>query len=539
MTPKKLERLAKRAISAFREGRYKEEAELWEQICASYPERYDLLTNLATARMNTGDYEVALELFDRILEKAPDLSHAHNNRAGTLLRMGVDIQDLLPSFLLALRLSETYDDFFRHAVNLCQAAAFGPDNPKSEIFALVQSGLFAFVEERYPPGDMKAKQKFFWRKFVSAYRHMAEYRSAVARRDWQEAYDALGAAQSRFRDAGLDNFARGVAESDRYLQLCRETFALLEDIASCSDIVPSEVVSQAGNLYSRVKALRDAEPHAAQRRLLDVLVWFLGPFIRQLEYFAGVKSRYQHTPDEIQTLIWLSTASFRTIGDDFIGILNFMERLCDDLQSRLCVLASERGAQQARIDEWHRLALYIHGRVLDFRGVDAALARSVLRWPDNILGKLRAELHEFRAFVERQAFSDIIIDSKPREHIARALLQARLSARNYREVQVRGGRSDILGFSANGKRFLIETKIWRGKEYHEQGLRELAEYVEGESSDGEFVGAFYVVFDPTATAQSIAYEGASIGTRSYGNTSVDIMLVRLRPPTPSRHGKKR
>jgi hypothetical protein len=81
---------------------------------------------------------------------------------------------------------------------------------------------------------------------------------------------------------------------------------------------------------------------------------------------------------------------------------------------------------------------------------------------------------------------------------------------------------------------LIETKIWRGANYHEAGIKELAEYVTGENDDGKLLGVFYVIFDPTGAQCATAHEGGPIAVRAVAGVSVEVLAISLRPPTPSK-----
>jgi hypothetical protein len=150
----------------------------------------------------------------------------------------------------------------------------------------------------------------------------------------------------------------------------------------------------------------------------------------------------------------------------------------------------------------------------------------------NTLEITKQELIEFRDFIERQAWRDIFVKDKPQENIARALLQAFLKKRSYREVPVRGGKTDILSFQKEG-RVLYETKIWRGEKYHMQGLSEIEEYIKGEDEDGELFAAFYVVFDATKTSRSKSYMGEDFSVKKAGIYDVYTISICLSPPQPS------
>ena len=145
----------------------------------------------------------------------------------------------------------------------------------------------------------------------------------------------------------------------------------------------------------------------------------------------------------------------------------------------------------------------------------------------------KRELLEFKKLVERQLHRDIMRDGTAQEDIARALLQAFLAPRSYREVPVRGGQTDLLAFDKDG-RFLYETKIWRGPEYYHQGLREIGEYILGEDDDGALAGIFYLVFDPTKGGQAAAHLGGAETTVTIHVHAVNVVVICIAPPIPSK-----
>lgn len=149
-----------------------------------------------------------------------------------------------------------------------------------------------------------------------------------------------------------------------------------------------------------------------------------------------------------------------------------------------------------------------------------------------------AEVLEFKSLVERQIYRDIFVGGRAQENIARALLQTFLIRRSYREVPVRGGQSDILVFDREG-RFLYETKIWRGSEYFQQGLREIEEYIIGENSDQQLTGVFYILFDSTKSAAARRCRGRDLTNEIIANRTVHIIVVAINPPKPSKKLRRR
>lgn len=149
------------------------------------------------------------------------------------------------------------------------------------------------------------------------------------------------------------------------------------------------------------------------------------------------------------------------------------------------------------------------------------------------IGDAEREIIGFKNFVERQAFREIYNNGKPQESIGRTLLQAYLTPRSYREVPVRGGKTDVLLMAKNG-RFLYETKIWRSPDYYEQGLRQIEEYVMGEGDEPELVGIFYVIFDPTISHSARAHLGDDLTAAEVCDRQIHVIIIDLVPPQPSR-----
>ncbi len=170
---------------------------------------------------------------------------------------------------------------------------------------------------------------------------------------------------------------------------------------------------------------------------------------------------------------------------------------------------------------------------LYFSGLANALRSNFTKQPiDNAI----KEILGFKAVVERQTYKDIFIDGKPQEYIGRSFLQMFLNSRSYREVQVRGGQSDLLAFEKE-LRILYETKIWRGIENHNKGLREIEEYIIGEDTDNKLGAVFYIIFDPTESAAARRHLGSDLGTVVISKHTVHIIIVNINPPKPSKKKK--
>ena len=111
--------------------------------------------------------------------------------------------------------------------------------------------------------------------------------------------------------------------------------------------------------------------------------------------------------------------------------------------------------------------------------------------------EMEALLDNFRDFIARVGFRILQVPDTPQESVGRHLLLAyldefirRIGGVMHIEVQTGRGRMDLL-ISHNQRKYIVETKIWRGAARYLAGKRQLAAYLKLE---GVTVG-YYVVFD--------------------------------------------
>ena len=111
---------------------------------------------------------------------------------------------------------------------------------------------------------------------------------------------------------------------------------------------------------------------------------------------------------------------------------------------------------------------------------------------------LKSLLIHFKEFVERIGLRLFDIVSSRKESAGQYLLMSYLdlfirALDGYSTIETPSGRGriDVL-LHYKGKRYVIELKVWRGKEYHVKGKRQLIDYLKSESlSEG-----YMVLFDP-------------------------------------------
>ena len=113
-------------------------------------------------------------------------------------------------------------------------------------------------------------------------------------------------------------------------------------------------------------------------------------------------------------------------------------------------------------------------------------------------------LDNFRDFIARAGFGILQVPQTPQESVGRHLLLTYLDqfvqavgGSMYLEVQTGRGRIDVL-ITHNRRKYIVETKIWRGPARYQAGKQQLAAYL---TSEGAAEG-YYVVFDHRERAES-------------------------------------
>ena len=142
---------------------------------------------------------------------------------------------------------------------------------------------------------------------------------------------------------------------------------------------------------------------------------------------------------------------------------------------------------------------------------------------------MRALLDNFRDFIARAGFQILQVPQTPQESVGRHLLLTYLdgfvqavNGSMYLEVQMGRGRIDLC-IIHNQRKYIVETKIWRGEMRYQAGKRQLAAYLKLE----KVREGYYVVFDhrevPEPRVETETVEGFTI--RSY------VIPVMQKPPS--------
>ena len=128
-------------------------------------------------------------------------------------------------------------------------------------------------------------------------------------------------------------------------------------------------------------------------------------------------------------------------------------------------------------------------------------------------------LDNFRDFITRVGFRILQVPQTPRASVGRHLLLSYLDqfvqavgGSMYLEVYTGRGRIDIL-IMHNTRKYIVETKIWRGEVRYQAGKQQLAAYL---TSEGATEG-YYVVFDHRQKPEPRVEreEAAGVAIRSY------------------------
>ncbi len=118
--------------------------------------------------------------------------------------------------------------------------------------------------------------------------------------------------------------------------------------------------------------------------------------------------------------------------------------------------------------------------------------------------QMRTLLENFKNFIARAGFRILQVPDTPQEFVGQYLLFTYLDefvkivgAVMHLEVPTGRGRADLI-IAHNGRRYIVETKVWRNERAYQVGKQQLAAYLKLE---GEMEG-YYVVFDYRRSSES-------------------------------------
>jgi hypothetical protein len=521
-----IQQLIDEGVSAHEEGNYVLELEIWKRVASIAPDDYYWQANLAMAFFQVGQSMQSIILFKHVIHCNPLVSQAYNNLAVVLTEEGVPVGSLIPYFSCALATSETYEHFLRHLLNYSLSVSLGFDDDEGLAWLdKVHDEAIAFLKR---VGDLTDSKAELVDIIVTAFSCYAFLRKSIASRDWTTAFHALEEANKIFTLLGFKSELTRIEKMRPVLELVQKLFDYLERCATL-DTPLSTAVNQLDSLHQEASDSIRLAVQTGHSPLINLLGWFVSEFLRQLNWLEAPSSHYDEEAYFIpkSAISAISASDYVDFGERLVEFLSQCNRTLSQLSKLISSLPSTIARNSASLKAWNRIRLHIIGTILDFVGLENELAGEMAGWTKSSAEKLRKELLEFRGYIEGQASFDIYVNKKPQENIARALLQAFLSNRGYREVPSRGGRMDVL-IVERGDVFIIETKIWRGKINHNDGLVELEEYAERESISS-YAGSFYLVFDPTESRKAQSYVN-SLQVRP----DIETIVVSISLPIPSK-----
>jgi hypothetical protein len=485
--------------------------------------------NLAQALFQSGNPLQSEIIFRWLVEAAPHLSHVHNNLANVLAAGGVPLAVLWPLFVFALETSETYADFQRHLMNTCASGALGDSKMDDAPWEGIEARSIAFLARNRDDSPDKVQ---FVASVVSDYRRYTTFKRQLSTQDWTQAAKSLDALERAFRLQPCGQIETERIRRFRPIVLAASrTFSLLIRLSSTDHNTAAECHRE---WLEHLDALRHSAEHEVLGSLTftDLIGWFSAELVRQLGWLAVPAEAYD--PDSHRTpahaLHYLANTCYAEIAEMFGGVLLQINRICRRTSDVYFASRDESARAKAIEHGWLSTRVTVHGAVGDFSGLTSVIGREMLGWNSPPLDRVRRDIERFRNFIEAQAHPDLFIDGRPQERFGRSLLQAFLFNNGFREVPSRGGRLDLLVVEREAL-FVIETKIWRGPTYHDDGVAELTEYVTNDALPN-FGGAFYVVFDPTpgrAAARHIEERAPLAG--------IETVVILISPGAPSRKGR--
>lgn len=116
------------------------------------------------------------------------------------------------------------------------------------------------------------------------------------------------------------------------------------------------------------------------------------------------------------------------------------------------------------------------------------------------------------------------------EDTLRNFLSVYIKDDTFLEARTSFGRSDII---VPSKKTVIETKIWKGQKYYEDGFPELASYLKSQ----KYQEGYYVIFDYSLSDNIVVKASGEVFDLEYQSFLIHIIFVRMDKVVPSKIGK--
>lgn len=135
---------------------------------------------------------------------------------------------------------------------------------------------------------------------------------------------------------------------------------------------------------------------------------------------------------------------------------------------------------------------------------------------------------EFKRKMENGIAKDFFKDKL--EAPLRGCLATYVREENFCEARSSSGNNDIC---VPSEKVVIETKIWRGKEYYHSGFPELEEYLD----KNNYKEGYYVIFDFDKKNNEVIMNKGEVFEIEYSNKLVHVFFIKMNRVSPSQKYK--
>ncbi|PSW05664.1 tetratricopeptide repeat protein [Photobacterium lipolyticum] len=541
----KLSKLINKAEQYYSNQNYQRELETWQKVLKIEPYNPCWKHNIALSLSMLERYEESAIIFEELIVTNPELSRVHNNYAYTLSKMGAESQTIFPLQLVALATSSDGSEFLRHFHNVAITASFSleftDDSDLSSDFILdeLKEKAHEICDRSFKPPEDPDVYKAKINESISGYRDIISYRNNLISKNWGKARSDIKSAHKKLSSQSIHpalNIINLIVKPN--FEVITITFKILELFASGKSINEDDLKSDIKKIEAKNSFLESQESFSHHRYLSDTTYRFIITLSETILFLSN--SDCTSSLDELYEKIgtydsYQNTIQSFYLNDEYVDIIKVCKEQLALLENVIESSLVEDNIQSEKKRSLRNILLFINGKSFSSKFIDKLISSEVVGVNINREISAFTKLIDFKHFIERQCAKDIYANGKPHEYIGRALLQSHLTSRSYREVQTRGGYTDILTFEG-GHRYLYEVKIWRGLKYHQQGIREIEEYIRGEDDDGLLKEVFYVIFDPTKNrmAEKEAKKTLFKHKIRKTNITVNIVTININLEQPSR-----
>lgn len=116
------------------------------------------------------------------------------------------------------------------------------------------------------------------------------------------------------------------------------------------------------------------------------------------------------------------------------------------------------------------------------------------------------------------------------EDTLRVALALFIQQESFLEARTSSGRSDIIIPSL---KIVIETKVWKGQQYYNDGFPELEAYLLAM----HYTEGYYVIFDYSPNDNIVISTNGEVYDKEYNSLQIHVIFIRMKKTAPSQIGK--